>query len=61
MNKRPSQRVTLLITGIEDYTISYSDLLDMLKIMRDEFQKEEAEAYRSLQCLIKYVGIKESV
>lgn len=61
MNKRPSQRVTTLITGVEDGTIAYSDLLDMLKIMRDQFQKEEAEAYRGSQANNEYKVINKLI
>lgn len=58
MNKRPSQRVDILLTGVKDGTVPYSDILDHLKAMRDQFQKEEAEAYRSLQGVIKYFRVE---
>lgn len=58
---RPSQRVNAFIDTIRDEAVPHSALIRSLEAMRDQFQKEEAEAYRSLQSLIKYVGVKEAI
>ncbi len=54
MSQPPSQTVTDLLTGIEDGTVHTSDLIHHIKAMRDQFLKEEAEAYRSLQVFLEY-------
>lgn len=58
MNKSPSQRLTTFIDTIRDKNIPHSALIRDLKVMRDQFQKEEAEAYRGLQGINKYYGVK---
>jgi len=60
VNKRPSQTVDALINAITSQPMTQEDIIAHLNIMRDRFQKDEAEAYRSVQSLIKYVGIKEA-
>jgi len=54
MNKRPSQTVDALIHTITTETLTQDDILAHLSIMQDNFQKDEAEAYRSLQAVINY-------
>ena len=61
MNNRPSQTVNAYINTIRDEPVPHSALIKSLEAMRDDFQKDEAEAYRSVQNLIKYVGIKEAI
>lgn len=61
MNQRPSQRVNAYIDTIRDEAVPHSVLILDLEQMRDQFQKDEAEAYRSIQSLIKYVGMKEAI
>ena len=54
MSKSPSQTVTDLLTGIEDGSVHSSDLIHHIKAMRDQFLRDEAEAYRSLQAVLDY-------
>lgn len=61
MNKSPSQRLTTFINTIRDEAVPHSVLIKSLEQMRNQFQKDEAEAYRSVQSLIKYVGMKEAI
>lgn len=61
MNKSPSQRLTTYIDTIRDEAVPHSDVIRSLEQMRDEMQKAEATLYRSVQSLIKYIGIKESI
>lgn len=57
MNRTPSQRVSALIHTIETEPLSHDDIVGHLNIIRDEFQKDEAEAYRSLQAINMYYGV----
>ena len=58
MNKRPSERVNALIDTIKHQPVSYGEIVSHLEIMRDQFQKEEAEAYRGLQAVNEYYGVE---
>lgn len=54
---RPSQRLNTYIDSIRDESVPHSTLILDLEQMRDQFQKEEAEAYRSLQAINEYYGV----
>lgn len=54
MNPRPSQRVNAFIDTIRHEAVPHSVLIRSLEAMRDQFQKEEAEAYKSLRAVINY-------
>lgn len=58
MNQRPSQVVNAFIDSIKDEAIPHSVLIQSLEAMRDQFQKEEAEAYRSWQAVSEYYGVE---
>ena len=55
---RPSQRVNAFIDTIRDEAVPHSVLILDLEAMRDQFQKEEAEAYRSWQGVCEYYGVE---
>ncbi len=58
MNKLPSQRVNVLVTGVEDHTIPFHDIMGHLREMQRQFEKEEAAAYRGLQAVNHYYGVE---
>jgi len=58
MNKRPSQRINTYIDSIRHKAIPHSVLLLNLEAIRDQLQKEEAEAYRSLKAVSEYYGVE---
>ena len=58
MNKPTSQKLTTIINGIEDGTAAYGGLLDQIKALRDELQKDEAEACRGFKALSNYHEVK---
>lgn len=58
MNQRPSKRVNAYIDTIRDEAVPHSVLILALEAMRDQFQKEEAAAYKSLQAVNKYYGVE---
>ena len=58
MTKSPSQRVNALLTTIKTQTVSYDEVIQHLEIMANQFQKEEAEAYRGLQVVNEYYGVE---
>jgi len=60
MNQRPSQRVNAFIDSIRHEAVPHSVLILALEVMRDQFQKEEAEAYRSLQAINEYFRMEVS-
>ena len=57
MNSRPSQVLDTYITTIRDQPIPHSELIKSLEAMRDQFQQEEAEAYRSLKAVTEYYKV----
>ena len=58
MSRRPSKQLKTIIDSIEGGTAPYGGLLDQIKALRDELQKEEAEASRGFQQLSKYHEVK---
>jgi len=61
MNKPQSAEIFAVLHSYEANETRLEDFPDIFVVMAKKFQKQEAEAYKSLQCLIKYVGIKEAV
>ncbi len=59
--KTPSAELFAVIHSYEVNETRLDDLPDILIVMANKFQKQEAEAYRSVQSLIKYVGMKEAI
>ncbi len=58
VNKSPSQRLTTFIDTIKHEAIPHSVLIHDLEVMRDQFQKEEAAAYRHWQAVSEYYGVE---
>lgn len=57
-NPRPSQRLTTYIDSIRDISVPHSGIILGLEVMRDQLQKEEAEAYNALQAVSEYYGVE---
>ena len=56
MNKQPSQIVSDFIAFIDANPLTHEDIQDHLRIMSDNFQRQEAEAFRSLKAINSYHG-----
>lgn len=58
MSNQPSLKVGALINTIKTEPLSQDDIIEYLSIMMGNFQKDEAKAYRCVQGVLKYYGVK---
>jgi len=58
MNKPPSSEMFAALRSYAAGETRLDDLPDIFFVMAKEFQKQEAEAYRSLQAVLKYHGME---
>ena len=58
MNKQPSQIVSDFIAFIDTNPLTHEDIQAHLRIMSENFQKQEAEAFRSVKAINEYYGVE---
>jgi len=58
VNRTTLQKLNTIIEGVEGGTVAYSDLLTQVKALRDELQKELAEAHRGFEALNEYTVVE---